>query len=128
MANDTSRLLRVPVAGLKAGQLNLDREATHYLVNVHRAACGIRFLAFDVEAATEATATLVKADARRALCVVDNLRVSSRVPPHRLILIQAFGKGAKIDQVVRDATALDTTEIWVISTSRSALSSPQDIH
>ena len=103
MASDTSRLLRVPVAGLKAGQLNLDRETRNYLINVHRATEGTRFLAFDVEAATEAIATLVDVDARQAICAVDDLRVSSRLPRHRLVLIQAFGKGAKIDSVVRDA-------------------------
>ncbi len=126
MASGTARLLRVPVSGLRTGQLELDRETAHYLINVHRATPGTRFLAFDVEAATEAIATLVEADTRQSVCTVDNLGVSTRIPRHRLVLIQAFGKGAKVDDVVRDATALDATEIWVVSTSRSALSSPQD--
>jgi len=127
MASDKSRLLRVPVAALQPGQLNLDREATHYLINVHRAAAGTSVLVFDVEAATEAIATVVEADARQAICTIDSIRASSLLPRRRLVLIQAFGKGAKVDPIVRDATALDVTEIWVVSTSRSALSSPQDI-
>jgi 16S rRNA (uracil1498-N3)-methyltransferase len=127
MVAGASKLLRVPVSGLRTGQLKLDRDTAHYLINVHRAVAGTQFLAFDVEAATEAIATLVKADTRQSVCTVDPLEVSCRVPRHRLVLIQAFGKGAKVDEVVRDATALDATEIWVVSTSRSALSGPQDI-
>jgi 16S rRNA (uracil1498-N3)-methyltransferase len=127
MAVGASRLLRVPIAGLRSGPLKLDREAAHYLIRVHRAVAGTQFFAFDVEAATEAIATLVETDTRQSVCTVDELGVSSRVPKRRLILIQAFGKGAKIDPIVRDATALDATEIWVVSTSRSVLSSPKDI-
>jgi 16S rRNA (uracil1498-N3)-methyltransferase len=127
MVASAAKLLRVPVSGLRTGPLKLDREAAHYLINVHRAVAGTKFLAFDVEAATEAIATLLEADTRQSVCSIDSLGVSSRVPRHRLVLIQAFGKGAKVDDIVRDATALDATEIWIVSTCRSALSSPKDI-
>ena len=128
--NDSSRaprLLRVPVSGLIPGQRELDKQAAHYLVHVHRAIAGSQFLAFDVEAATEATATLLVADSRQASYEVEHVQISSRIPRHRLVLLQAFGKGAKVDPVVRDATALDASDICIVSTSRSALSSPQEV-
>jgi 16S rRNA (uracil1498-N3)-methyltransferase len=126
-SSEVARLLRVPVAGLRTGQVRLDREASHYLVHVRRASVGAEFLAFDVEAATEAPATLVVADSRCATCAIEAVRASCRLPQFRLILLQAFAKGAKVDQVVRDATALDISELWILSTSRSSMSSPKEI-
>jgi 16S rRNA (uracil1498-N3)-methyltransferase len=115
-----TRLVRVAVSDLQPGQSRLSQEASHYLVDVHRAVANVEFLAFDVQAATVAIATLLIADSRQASYRVDSVQASSFIPEFRLVVIQAFGKGAKVDQVVRDATALDASEIWVVSTSRSA--------
>lgn len=123
----TARLLRVPVSELRAGLMKLDKGATHYLLHVHRAVVGDEFLAFDVESATEALAMLVVADSRHALYAVERVQISSHLPKYPLVLIQAFGKGAKVDQVVRDATVLDASELWIVSTSRSAISSPREV-
>jgi 16S rRNA (uracil1498-N3)-methyltransferase len=116
-----TKLVRVAVSELQTGCSLLDREASHYLVDVHRIVANVEFLVFDVQAATEAIATLLIADPRQASYRVECVQASSRIPDFRLVVIQAFGKGAKIDQVVRDATALDASEIWVVSTSRSAI-------
>lgn len=119
--------LRVSVSGLRTGQSNLDREGSHYLVHVHRVLAGAQFLAFDVEAETEALATLAVADSRSATYLVESVRKSTALPRCRLVLMQAFTKGAKVDQIVRDATALDVSELLIVSTCRSSLSSPKEI-
>ncbi len=123
MTDISGKLLRVPVASLHLGQQRLEREAAHYLLHVHRAVVGSRFCAFDVESATEASATLVSHD---GLIDVESIQPSSCVPRERLILIQAFGKGAKVDSIVRDATVLDVTDIYVVSSARSAVTQSLD--
>lgn len=121
MAEPVEKLLRVPVGNLHIGQQHLDRDASHYLIHVHRAVVGTRFSAFDVESASEGLATLLGSDGARATISVETLKEASCVPRHRLILIQAFGKGSKIDGIVRDATVLDATDLWIVSTVRSAV-------
>ncbi len=121
------RLLRVPVSPLHEGCLQLDKPTSHYLVDVHRAVVGTQFLAFDAESCTQARATLLTSNSRGITCRVDAVETSQLVPEHRLIVVQAFGKGARVDQVVRDATALDATEIWVVSTLRSAVPNPTEM-
>ncbi len=126
MVSRNEKLLRVPVVELRIGQHMLDKETTHYLVHVHRAAVGDRFMAFDVEAAAEATATLLTVDSRHAADLIECVRDSCCIPRHRLALVQSFGKGTKIDQAVRDATVLDVSELWVVSSARSALTVPKE--
>jgi 16S rRNA (uracil1498-N3)-methyltransferase len=123
MMEPVGKLLRVPVANLRLGQQRLERDAAHYLIHVHRAAIGAQFCAFDVEQAAEGTATLVANDGLISIDVIDP---STCVPRERLILIQAFGKGSKIDGIVRDATVLDVTELRVVSSKRSAVTQSLD--
>jgi 16S rRNA (uracil1498-N3)-methyltransferase len=115
------RMLRVAVSELRSGDVVLDHQASHYLVHVHRAAAGTRFVAFDVGSATEGLAQLVVADTRQARCRIGTVVNSTRVPRHRLVVVQGLGKGDRADQVVRDATALDATEVWMVFTERSAI-------
>ena len=119
-------LLRVPVSELQLGPMKLDKEASHYLTHVHRIQVGARFTAFDVESASEGLATVLAESAAHALVEIESIQKCSSLPRQRLILIQAFGKGSRVDPVVRDATVLDVSEMWVVSTARSALSSPKD--
>ena len=126
MSDTVEKLLRVPVAGLRLGSQKLDRDASHYLTHVHRTVVGAQFSAFDVESATEGVATLIGSEGACATISVENLRESSRVPRQRLILIQAFGKGSRIDGIVRDATVLDVTDVWIVSTVRSAVTGSLD--
>jgi 16S rRNA (uracil1498-N3)-methyltransferase len=114
------RMLRVPISPLHVGSIQLDKTTSHYLVDVHRARAGTEFVAFDAEAALQARACVVVANSRAAICRVDNVETATAVPSHRLALVQAISKGARVDQVVRDATALDVTEIWVAATQHSA--------
>jgi len=114
-------MLRVPVSPLREGLLQLDKATSHYLVDVHRARPGTEFMAFDAEAASQALATIVVASQRGATCRVDSVQTAQAIPEHPLVVVQAFGKGSRVDQVIRDATALDVTEIWVVATQHSAI-------
>lgn len=114
-------MLRVPVSPLREGLLQLDKDSSHYLVDVHRARPGTEFIAFDAEAASQAFATIVVASQRGATCRVDSVHAAQAIPEHPLVVVQAFGKGSRVDQVIRDATALDATEIWVVATQHSAV-------
>lgn len=113
-------MLRVPVSALRVGVIALDKATSHYLVNVHRAVPGSVFIAFDPLAGCEAQATLVQASSKAATCRVERIEAGD-VPSHRLAIVQSFSKGTRLDQVVRDATALDATEIWIIATQNSAM-------
>ena len=114
-------MLRVPVSPLREGLLQLDKATSHYLVDVHRARPGTEFIAFDAEDASQALATIVVASQRGATCRVDSVHATQATPEHPLVVVQAFGKGSRVDQVIRDATALDATEIWVVATQHSAV-------
>lgn len=120
-------LFRVPVSPLVEGELILDRATSHYVVDVHRAGEGAQFVAFDASTATQALTTVVQPSSRAARCRVGTVEPSRAVPQRPLVVIQAFGKGSRIDDVVRDATALDATEIWVVATSRSSVPSPTEM-
>jgi len=126
MAEPLEKLLRVPVSDLRVGVRRLDKEASHYLTHVHRAVVGTRFAPFDVEAAAEGIATLTGSDGGQATISVETVCESSALPKLRLMLIQAFGKGSKIDGIVRDATVLDVTDLWIVSTVRSAVTGSLD--
>jgi len=119
-------MLRVPVSPLQLGLLTLDKPTSHYLVQVHRARPGTEFVAFDPQSALQAQATVVLASPKAATCRVARI-VAADVPSHALTIVQAFSKGARIDQVVRDATALDVTEIRVVATQNSALPGPHEV-
>ena len=120
-ANQVTRLIRVPISPLRMGVIELDRATSHYLVDVHRMVPGTQFLAFDAQAATQAEALLLTSNSRGATCNVASVEASRLIPAHRLIVLQAFGKGTRVDDVVRDATALEATEIWVVATERSSV-------
>jgi 16S rRNA (uracil1498-N3)-methyltransferase len=126
MANE-SRMLRVPVSPLCVGLIQLDKATSHYLVDVHRARAGTEFVAFDAEAALQARASVVVANSRAATCRIEAIDAATAVPSHRLALVQAISKGTRIDQVVRDATALDVTEIWIVATQHSAATNAMEM-
>ncbi|MEB2313284.1 MAG: RsmE family RNA methyltransferase [Sorangiineae bacterium] len=116
-----SRVVRVAVEGLAAGERVLDPEASHYLVRVHRLRAGDAFVAFDPSAELEADAVLSSDDARGARMVVEASRPASRRVPFRVTLLQGLGKGDKLEQVVRDATALGARRVVAVATERSVV-------
>jgi 16S rRNA (uracil1498-N3)-methyltransferase len=115
--------LRVPIdlddVSASAGRLVLRGDPARYLVRVRRVEVGARLVAFDPERAIEADATVVEMDRERAVLSLGVLRPASVVPRRAVTLVQAVGKGDKLDQVVRDATELGATRIVPVIAARS---------
>ncbi len=123
-AASKSPKLRVPLAELEPGEVTLPAEAARYLVRVRRLVPGDRVIAFDPSSAREAEAELLAAPSgpgasRAARLRVGELRPASLRPTRELGLIQAVGKGRKLDAVVRDATELGATSIVPAIAERS---------
>lgn len=111
---NVARVVRVAVADLAPGERTLAGEAARYLLRVHRLRSGDAFVAFDPLAAVEADATLL--DGER--CHLGEVRPGQR-PPFDVTLLQGLGKGDKLEQVVRDATALGARRVVAVETERS---------
>lgn len=113
--------LRVPLEPLVAGEILLDEAASRYVGRVHRRGPGDPLLVFDPGARLEADATVLD-EGRRVRLRVGEPRPTPRVVPYALTLLQAIGKADKVDQVVRDATALGARRVVVIQTERCVAS------
>ncbi len=95
-------------------------ETAHYLVRVLRLVAGDTFVAFDPEARTEATATLV--DVAPAVTVtVGVVKAAEVVARCARVLLQGLAKGDKVDAIVRDATELGATRVVLVETARSVV-------
>ncbi|MGC4063381.1 MAG: RsmE family RNA methyltransferase [Polyangiaceae bacterium] len=117
------KALRVPVASLAEGDIDLDVEASNYVLRVHRLKPNDALLLFDPEHALEADARLLGAQGRTARCRVASPRRSELLPRVRIALLQAYAKGDRVDRVVRDATALGATDIIIVVTRRTVVQS-----
>lgn len=113
------RPLRVPVDQLREGDQELDREASHYVLTVHRLRAGMPLVLFDAARGTEADATLSGVKAKAAICRVAESRRSQAIPLRPTTLIQSLAKGDKLERVVRDATALGVTRVIAATARRS---------
>jgi 16S rRNA (uracil1498-N3)-methyltransferase len=111
--------VRVPIGELRAGDRTLEREASHYLVAVHRLRAGDTFVGFDPESATEAEALVIEADARSALCRFGAPEPARLLPSFSVTLVQALGKGEATEQVIRAATALGARRVTLVVAERS---------
>ncbi len=115
----SSTLLRVPVPSLGGGELRLDRAASRYVRRVHRLGRGDTIIVFDPEGHVEARALIIDdSEAGCLLCVEEPVVLQAPPPLHRC-LVQAAGKGDKLDTVVRDATALGVTTLVLLDADRS---------
>ena len=111
--------VRVYLADLALGERVLDDAASRYLLRVHRLEEGDAFVGFDPEARLEADGQIVDVRARRVR--LDEPRPASHSSKLAVTLLQAFGKGDKIERVVRDATALGVERVCVVDTERSVV-------
>ncbi|MBN2195783.1 MAG: 16S rRNA (uracil(1498)-N(3))-methyltransferase [Polyangiaceae bacterium] len=109
--------LRVPVATLTDGEVVLDDSTSRYVGRVHRKRSGDRLLLFDPASRMEAEATVLDVG-RRVRILVGRPRVTTAIGDLDVTLLQALGKGDKVDQVVRDATALGVSRMIVVLTHR----------
>jgi 16S rRNA (uracil1498-N3)-methyltransferase len=111
--------LRVPLAGLAAGERLLPEDTARYVSRVHRLGVGAALALFDPEAALEADGTIVAAAKDGVRVSIGATRATTRRPAAPLVLLQALGKGDKLDAVLRDATELGATAVVVVATARS---------
>jgi 16S rRNA (uracil1498-N3)-methyltransferase len=116
-----SRMLRVPLSDLAQGERVLPDEAAHYVTRVRRLARGDTFVAFDPVAALEADATVLEATRDRVSCRLEPPRAGNVPDGPRVTLIQCAGKGDKIEEVVRSATALGATAIVFAESERAVV-------
>ncbi|HEY3494529.1 MAG TPA: RsmE family RNA methyltransferase [Polyangiaceae bacterium] len=114
-----SRSVRVPLEGLRGGERSVDGPAAHYLGRVHRLGPGARFVAFDPGARLEAAAEIVAAERGVLRCRFDEPTPARAAGERGLTLIQCAGKGDKLDEVVRAATALGVSVLRVAESERS---------
>jgi 16S rRNA (uracil1498-N3)-methyltransferase len=116
-----ARVVRVALSPISEGELELDRRQSHYLCHVHRLGPGDRFVAFDPLGQIEADAELVQIGSRRVRCRLGAARAAGLVSELNVTLWQALGKGDRVDQVVRDATALGARRLVVVETAHASL-------
>lgn len=111
------RRLVVPRALLSAGEAVLPEDLAHYVTKVLRLSVQTRLRLLDGEGGV-AEATLVRAERRHA---VVRIEAPARVPrpAPEIELVQAVGKGDKMDAVVRQATELGVSRIHPVLTARA---------
>ncbi len=109
--------LRVSVPELTEGVVTLDRESSHYVLLVRRARIGQRLELFAAAEQRTVSAVLIGSEQGRARCAIEaEVRpVRARRP---LCVVQAYGKHDKIEQVVRNVTALGATQLIILLSER----------
>lgn len=107
--------LRAPLQGLREGDLPLPKELRHYLEDVRRLKPGDPVLLFDAVEKQEARAILLAGGRVRASAPTKTMRLAQQ----QLSVLQAAGKGSKVDHVLRDATELGVTRFVVLTSERS---------
>lgn len=114
------RVLRIPVGGLHAGHYELDAEASHYALRVHRVAVGDVLELFDPRRAELARARVEELPkGKRALLAVEIdavLRTEANSLP--ITLLVCVAKGDKPEQALRDATALGIERVVLVLSDR----------
>jgi 16S rRNA (uracil1498-N3)-methyltransferase len=119
--SDPRAVLRVPLDDLAAGERRLPEEATHYLTRVRRLAPGDVFVAFDPERGLEADAVLLEVTRSEARCRLQTPRPGRVASGPRVTLVQCAGKGDKIEDVIRSATALGVSELVFAESERTVV-------
>ncbi len=109
--------MRVPVPGLREGEVTLPPDTDRYVTRVHRCDVGDAIAGFDPETGLEADGELIAT--RPARVRFETPRATSRRPAVATTLIQCMAKGNKVDAVVRDATELGVTKIVLAVAARS---------
>ncbi|HEX5101961.1 MAG TPA: RsmE family RNA methyltransferase [Polyangiaceae bacterium] len=114
-----ARTVRVALEELREGEHPVTGDPARYLTRVLRLREGARFTAFDPAARVEAEATLLAVERERVLARFERPSPASVVGSGNVTLIQCAGKGDKVDEVVRAATALGAGRIVIATSERS---------
>lgn len=109
---------RVPQEGLGEGTTTLSPAQARYVTRVLRLGVGDELVLFDPSSSTEAVATLCSLDpAEVRVGPVSQVAAAAR----EVALVQALGKGDKLDAVVRDATELGVSRVVPVTTRRTVV-------
>jgi 16S rRNA (uracil1498-N3)-methyltransferase len=119
-----ARRVRIPLTLPEAGEHVLEGAPARYLTRILRLGPGDRFTAFDPAARREAEAHIVSVD-RHTLTVRFEAPTVARVMGLTgVTLVQCAGKGDKVDEVVRAATALGVSALVIATSERSVVRGP----
>jgi len=112
--------LRVPHL-CRSGRLLLDEAASRYVARVHRLEAGARLELFDPEAALRCAAVVSGIERRGVWVDAEPPQPVAPSALRRVTLLQSLGKGDKLDEVVRDATALGVSAMVTVASERSVV-------
>jgi len=121
-----SRKVRLALTELRAGACVLRGAEARYLARVHRLTPGDAFMAFDVERKLEAEAEILGVDRETVTCRIGEPGPARAVADRAVTLIQCAGKGDKVGDVIRAATALGAARIVIAISARSVARPEQD--
>jgi 16S rRNA (uracil1498-N3)-methyltransferase len=119
-----ARQVRVALEGLRAGEQRITGAPARYLTRVLRLREGSVVTAFDPAARVEAEMTLLALDAHSVLARFAEPVTARVVGLSGVTLIQCAGKGDKVDEVVRAATALGASAIVIAQSERTVARAP----
>jgi len=121
-----SRKVRLALTALAAGECVLRGAEARYLARVHRLSPGDSFTAFDVERKLEAEAEIVRVDRETVSCRIAEPGPARAIAERPVTLIQCSGKGDKVGDVIRAATALGAARIVIAISARSVARPERD--
>jgi 16S rRNA (uracil1498-N3)-methyltransferase len=121
-----SRKVRLALPELSAGTHVLRGAEARYLARVHRLIAGDAFTTFDVERRLEAEAEIVVVDRETVTCRIGAPGPARAIAERAVTLIQCAGKGAKVGDVIRAATALGAARIVIAVSARSVARPERD--
>lgn len=112
---------RVPLSPLPVeGVCELPTEAGHYITHVLRRARGDELILFDPALGLELDAQILSVSGALVLAAIGPSRARAS-GAREVSLLQALGKGDKLDAVVRDATELGVTRIAPVISERTVV-------
>ncbi len=114
-------MIRVPARGLHEGVFVGSGPLYHYVARVHRLRVGDAVLLFDPQQRLEGEAAIVALSREREqIDFAIAALAPGRVQAERTVrIVQAVPKGDKLDAIVRDATELGASEIWLCASERA---------
>lgn len=114
-------MIRVPVHGLRQGVFTGAGALYHYVARVHRLRVGDAVLLFDPAQRLEGEASIVALPREREQVdfAVAALRPGKVQAERSVRVVQGLPKGDKLDAIVRDATELGASEVWLCASERA---------
>lgn len=117
--------LRVPARGFEVGVFVARDAVYHYVARVHRLGVGDVVTLFDPERRVEAEAAVIAVGRDEISLSIAALRAGLVHAERSVRVVQGLPKGDKLDAIVRDATELGASELWLCETERAVATAPE---